>query len=359
MKLALRLARKGWGMTYPNPMVGAVIVKEGVIIGAGWHQGSGKPHAEVNAIRACRVSPVGAELFVTLEPCNHYGRTPPCTKAIIEAGIEKVYYAISDPNPEVLGGGAAALQQAGIAVEAGMEHEAALELNRGFFRLAQTGRPWVILKAAMSLDGKTACPGGISKWITGLPARKCAHRLRAQMGAILVGVGTVNADDPELSNRLYEPILRQPLKVILDSSLRINFGSKIIKHTPAEVLIFCTAEADRERENALQALGVRVIRQPHAGKVNINGVLATLGELGIQSLMVEGGHEINAAFLKENLFDEYYLFYAPILIGSDAAIGLLGATGINLPEAALRVKINRIKKIGNDLLIHSYRKDVT
>ena len=278
---------------------------------------------------------------------------------IIEAGIKKVYYAIADPNPKVIGGGAVALQQAGIKVEAGLEIEAARSLNQGFFHFAKTGRPCVILKAAMSLDGKIACLGGVSKWITGLPARKYVHRLRAQVGAILIGVGTATADDPELTNRLFEPIVRQPLKVLLDSKLRINIQSRIIQHTPEKLLVFCTKEADLEAEKTLRALGVQVIRQPARGRVNLTWVLVTLGELGVQSVMVEGGHEVNAAFLNEDLFDEYYLFYAPILIGGDAAIGLLGATGINSPEAALRVKINQIKKIGNDLLIHSYRKDVT
>jgi diaminohydroxyphosphoribosylaminopyrimidine deaminase/5-amino-6-(5-phosphoribosylamino)uracil reductase len=205
MKRALELSELGAPLVYPNPMVGAVIVKDGRIIGEGWHHGPGLPHAEVEALRVCREEPAGATMYVTLEPCNHWGRTPPCTKAVIEAGIAEVQIAIRDNNCRVAGGGIAALTEAGIKVAIGLCREEALEINRSFFHYCHTGRPWVIMKAATSLDGKIATTGGQSRWITGEPARRLVHQLRSRVGAVLIGSGTMLADDPELTNRLHEP----------------------------------------------------------------------------------------------------------------------------------------------------------
>lgn len=354
MKRALKLSKKGQCLTCPNPMVGAVIVKDGQIIGEGWHHGPGLPHAEIEALKACQTNPVGATMYVTLEPCNHYGRTPPCSEAIIKAGIAEVKYAISDPNP-VAGGGGERLREAGIKTQAGLGKEEALELNRKFFHFYLTGRPWVIMKAAMGLDGKIATSGGESQWITGEQSRKMVHQLRAEVSSVLVGSGALLADDPQLTNRMVKPITRQPSKVLLDSSLQIKGEHRLISENPENLIIFCTSRASDSKEQWLSSMGARVVRQETSGRIKLDEALLSLGEMGIQSVLVEGGSSIFTSFWEAGLVNEYYLFYAPFFIGGKAAPGVLGGEGhISLAKLE-RLVVESVKKVGSDVLVHAYK----
>jgi len=358
MLRAIQLSKKGLYSTYPNPMVGAVIVKDGAIIGEGWHHGPGLPHAEVEALRSCRVDPAGAVMYVSLEPCNHFGRTPPCTEAIIKAGIAAVKIAVADPNPEVSGGGAARLRTAGIKVEEGLVAPAALRLNREYFHHCLTGRPWVILKAALSLDGKITANNGQSQWITGEESRRRTHCLRARAGAVMVGIGTVLADNPRLTNRYFKPAKRQPLKVILDSNLRLTTESAVINENSERLLVFCGATASSRKEAALRRLGVLVYRQNSAGKVNIKEALQTLGGLGVQSILAEGGGTVFTSLMESGLVDEYYLFYAPFFIGGEAAIPVMGNPGVFSLAETVRLEIQSIKRSGEDFLVHAFREKI-
>ncbi len=355
MKRALILSKKGQCLTCPNPMVGAVIVKDGQIIGEGWHHGPGLPHAEIEALKACQANPAGATMYVTLEPCNHYGRTPPCSEAIIKAGIAEVKYAIPDPNP-VAGGGGKRLHEAGIKVQAGLGRAEALELNRKFLHFCLTGRPWVIMKAAMSLDGKIATSGGESKWITGEQSRKLVHRLRAEVNSVLVGSGTLLADDPQLTNRMAKPVTRQPLKVLFDSALQITGEHRLIAENPENLIIFCTSRAPGPKEKELRSMGARIIRQDTSGRIMLDEALFTLGQLGIQSVLVEGGSAIFTSFWEAGLVNEYYLFYAPFFIGGKTAPGILGGEGVISLTNLERLEVESVKKIRSDILVHAYKE---
>jgi diaminohydroxyphosphoribosylaminopyrimidine deaminase/5-amino-6-(5-phosphoribosylamino)uracil reductase len=355
MKRALTLAQKGWGLTYPNPMVGAVIVKNGAIIGEGWHHGPGQPHAEVEAIRSCQESPSGATIYVTLEPCNHYGRTGPCSEAVIAAGIAEVKYAVADPNPTVRGGGGQRLIEAGVKVETGLLWREAWELNRGFFHLALTGRPWVILKAAMSLDGKISDSQGRSQWITSPGSRRLVHRYRAVSGAVLIGSGTALADNPSLTNRTAPPIRRQPLKVLLDSSLRLNLACNLVQEAPENLIVFCNHSAPAAKEKALSEKGVRVIRCSTAERPDPADVLVTLGRMGVQSVLIEGGRGIFTSLIEANLVDEYHLFYGPMLLGGDQATSLMGGDGLPLANAP-RLTIKSIRRVDGDLWVRALKE---
>jgi diaminohydroxyphosphoribosylaminopyrimidine deaminase / 5-amino-6-(5-phosphoribosylamino)uracil reductase len=357
MKHAINISKLGASMTHPNPMVGAVIVKNKRIIGEGWHHGPGMPHAEVEALKDCKEDPSGATMYVSLEPCNHWGKTPPCTEAIIKAQIAEVKLAIRDANCQVCGGGIEKLKLAGIQVTEGLCREEALEINRSFFYHCKTGRPWVIMKTATSLDGKITSANGESQWITGEKARKIVHELRSQVGAVLIGSGTCQKDDPQLTNRIVEPVNRQPYKVVLDSALKISLQSKILSYDPDKLWVFCTDRADSLREEALQALGVQVIHQPGLGRVDLHQALNFLGSRGIRSVLVEGGAEIFAGFLQADLVNEYYLFYAPFFIGGVTAKGVIGGAGINALQDAQRFTIKSLDQVGEDVLVHAYRKD--
>lgn len=356
MKRAINLAKRGLGMVYPNPMVGAVIVKDGVIIGEGWHRGSGLPHAEVEALKNCKIDPSGATMYVTLEPCNHYGKTPPCTEAVIAAGITAVKYAVADPNPKVTGSGATRLEAMGIKTEVGLEREQALLLNKEFFYHCLTGKPWVIMKAGMSLDGKIALANGQSQWITGDSSRQFVHQLRSRVGAVLVGIGTVLKDNPQLTNRHPRWRKHQPLKVVFDSKLRISPDSNLVQNSPERLIIFCTDQASVKQEEELTRQGVRVIRQAGADRVDPLLALTELGNLGVRSVLVEGGHEIFASFYELNLINEYYLFYASFMIGNDAAVGVLGGRGVTDLSNVQLLTIDRIRRSNGDLLVHAYQR---
>ena len=345
MARALQLAERGLWTTSPNPRVGCVLVREGEIVGEGWHERAGEPHAEVHALRAAGELARGATAYVTLEPCSHHGRTPPCAEALIGAGVSRVVAAMRDPNPLVAGNGLAMLQAAGIETACGLLENEARELNIGFVARMTRGRPWLRLKAAASLDGKTALNNGISQWITGLEARRDGHRWRARACAILTGIGTVRDDDPQLSVREVDTP-RQPLRVVVDSKLEIPLTAKILRGGP---VLVAAAVDDEKRANSLRATGAEVVVLPNPhGKVELSGLLEELGRRGINEVHVEAGFKLNGSLLREGLVDELLLYLAPCLIGHDAS-GLF-----NLPELASldgkhRLQVRDLRQIGEDI----------
>ena len=356
MSLALRLAQRGAGSTSPNPMVGAVVVRDGRIVGKGYHRRYGGPHAEVEALRQAGELARGATLYVTLEPCNHHGQTPPCTQAVLAAGIARVVIANADPNPRVAGGGADFLRQRGLQVEMGLLAEAGQKLNEAFFKAVTTGKPWVIAKAAASLDGKIATCTNESQWITGPAARAWVHRLRHRVDAILVGVGTVLADDPQLTTRLPRGRGKDPIRIILDSRLRLPLTAQVLHlHSPAPTWIACTEAASSEKRQALQALGAACLALPERhGRVDLEALLELLGQRRVQSLLVEGGAAVHGAFLEAGLIDKLHLFLAPKLIGGRQAPGIFGGQGIARLADAPQLRDLTIRRLGPDLLLSGY-----
>jgi diaminohydroxyphosphoribosylaminopyrimidine deaminase/5-amino-6-(5-phosphoribosylamino)uracil reductase len=323
MARALDLAARGMNTATPNPRVGCVLVKDGRIVGEGWHEKAGEPHAEAHALGQAGELARGATAYVTLEPCSHYGRTPPCADALIAAGIGRVIAAMEDPNPQVAGDGIAKLRAAGIDALVGLKAVEATELNIGFVSRMSRGRPWLRVKVAASLDGKTALNNGKSQWITGTEARRDAHAWRARSCAILTGSGPVRDDDPSLTVREV-PCTRQPLRVIADSRLEISLAAKVL--ADSDVLIF-TASTDAAKSAALRDRGIEVFAIPGpAGKVDLAEMLRELGRRGINEILAEGGSRLNGALLVENLVDELLIYQAPILLG-DRARGMF-----DLPE---------------------------
>jgi diaminohydroxyphosphoribosylaminopyrimidine deaminase/5-amino-6-(5-phosphoribosylamino)uracil reductase len=316
MQRAITLAEKGRFGAHPNPMVGCVLVKDGDIIGEGWHELAGQAHAEINALQAAGGNARGATAYVTLEPCAHHGQTPPCCDALIAAGIAEVVFARSDPNPKVDGKGARALQKAGVAVRSGLLHERVDQLLAGFLSRILRGRPRVRLKIACSLDGAIAMADGQSQWITGAEARADVQRLRASSGAVMTGIGTVLVDDPSLTVRDagLNPHGRQPLRVILDSELRMPLAAKMLA-LPGNTLIFC---ADDRRAAAVKANGAEVVRVAgQHGRVELVAVLSELGKREINDLLVEAGPMLAGQFLAQGLVDEYIVYQAPHFMGSE------------------------------------------
>jgi diaminohydroxyphosphoribosylaminopyrimidine deaminase/5-amino-6-(5-phosphoribosylamino)uracil reductase len=351
MHEALALAQRAVGLSEPNPRVGCVITApDGRVIGRGHTQQAGGPHAEVMALRDLRErgeSSVGAVVYVTLEPCSHYGRTPPCCDALIDAGVARAVFAIEDPNPLVAGQGAARLRAAGITVESGPLADEARELNIGFFSRMQRGRPWLRLKAAISLDGRTALNNGASQWITGPAARADGHAWRKRAGAVLTGVGTVLDDNPRLDVRLVETA-HQPLRVVVDSRLETPPGARILD-APGQVLIYC-AQPDAARRAALLERGaeVSVVAGPN-GKVDLAAMLADLGKRGINELHVEAGHKLNGSFVREGLVDEYLVYIAPNLLGVGRELAAFGP--LERLEEGATLRFHSVTPIDGDLRI--------
>jgi len=316
MARAIELARRGLFTTDPNPRVGCVIADGERVIAEGWHEKAGLPHAEVVALAAAGAAARGATAYVTLEPCSHFGRTPPCADALIAAGIGRLVYAMKDPNPRVNGAGIARLAAAGIALTGGVLEQESLELNPGFVSRMTRGQPWVTVKLAASLDGGTALPGGESHWITGEAAREDVQRLRARSSAVMTGSGTVLADDPRLDVRL-PGATRQPLRVVLDSKLRTPATARILA-PPGQALLLCTDE-DAERASALRAAGAEVVQMPSSGgSVDLAAALALLAERQVNELLVECGAGLAGAFFAAGLVDELRLYIAPMLLGRGA-----------------------------------------
>ncbi|MEB0137308.1 bifunctional diaminohydroxyphosphoribosylaminopyrimidine deaminase/5-amino-6-(5-phosphoribosylamino)uracil reductase RibD [Actimicrobium sp. CCC2.4] len=349
MALALEWAAKGMFITAPNPRVGCVVVRDGIVLGAGHTQAVGQAHAEIQALadaQSCGNSVTGATLYVTLEPCSHHGRTPPCADAIIRAGVARVVSAIADPNPLVAGAGLERLRAAGIAVTTEVLRDAALEMNIGFFSRMQSGKPWVRMKAAASLDGKTALHNGASQWITAAPARDDGHAWRARACAVLTGIGTVKADDPQLTVRAVATP-RQPRRIVIDSRLEIDLQARILQDAP--VWVVC-AQADPGKQAVLESLGHEVICLPNAaGKVDLPGLMRELGRRQINELHVEAGFKLNGSLLREGCVDELLLYLAPSLIGD--AQGLFDLPALTSLSGKTVLAFHDVKQIGPDLRI--------
>jgi len=354
MRRALELAERGRGLTSPNPLVGAVVAHNGEIVGEGFHERAGGPHAEIVALEAAGARARGAILYVTLEPCNHAGRTPPCVPAIFAAGITRVVGAAADPNPFVPGGGAAALRDKGVAVVTGVLEAEAIAQNRVFFTAMRERRPHVTLKAGMTADGKIADVHGAARWITGEAARAEAHRQRSEVDALVAGVTTVLRDDPALTVRLGRPWPREPWRVVLDTDARTPVRAQVIAAaTPSRALIAVGETAPVERVAALQSAGAVVIRFPvRDGRVIVEAVLAALFEREVRAVLLEGGGEVHASFLEAGVVDRVTLFVAPLLLGGRTAPAVVGGAGRDL-KSAIRLGQLTARAVGDDLLIEA------
>ena len=354
MRRALELAERGRGLTSPNPMVGAVVVSDGEIVGEGYHERAGGPHAEIVALAAAGARSRGATIYVTLEPCSYHGRTPPCARAVIDAGVRRVVAALVDPNPRVSGRGLDALRAAGIEVAEAILTDHAERQNRAFVAAMRLGRPHVTLKAAMTLDGRIADRHGESKWITGEDARAAAHRLRSESDAIVVGVGTVLHDDPALTVRLEGPWPREPYRVVLDTRARTPVDARVIgAGTAARALVITAEDADPSRVAALAAAGATVVPVgSRDGRVDPRAALAALAEREVRAVLVEGGGEVHGAFVDAGLVDRVAVFIAPRLMGGRDAIPSIGGIGLSL-AGALRLGALEVSRLGDDLLVEA------
>ena len=349
MSQALQLAEKGLYSTSPNPRVGCVIVRDGKIVGSGWHVKTGQPHAEINALNIAGGAAQGATVYLTLEPCSHYGRTHPCAEALIGAKVAKVIIAMQDPNPLVAGKGTSLLKQSGINVLVGLMGEWAKDLNVGFVSRMTNNRPWVRMKIAASLDGKTALNNGVSQWITGEAARHDGHRLRARSCAVLTGIGTVLEDDPQLSVRFIETP-RQPLRIIIDSRLKISTTARVLR---GEGELIFTATDNKERISALKEVGARPIILPNEkGKIDLAGLMQILADFEINELLVEAGNRLSSAFIREGLVDELIIYFAPHLIGN-RAMGMLQLPELTALSEKYNLKIKDLRMVGEDIRIMS------
>ncbi|NLI81066.1 MAG: bifunctional diaminohydroxyphosphoribosylaminopyrimidine deaminase/5-amino-6-(5-phosphoribosylamino)uracil reductase RibD [Deltaproteobacteria bacterium] len=355
MEKALQLAAKGRGRTSPNPMVGAVVVKEGLFVGSGYHAWAGGPHAEVNALRDAGEKSRGATLYVTLEPCNHFGRTPPCTAAILKAGISRVVVGMADPNPRVQGGGAAFLRERGIEVAVGVGSDRCRLLNQPFIKHVTTGLPLVTLKAAMTLDGRIAAASGDSRWISNERSRNFVHRLRSYLDAVLVGIETALQDDPQLTARLSSRnSFRQPIRIILDTRLRLPLSSNLVRTAETvPVWVACAEDAPREAEERLRQAALDIIRLPRRdGRLDLEALLGELGRRDITSLLVEGGSKVLGDFMERRLADDFYFFYAPKILGDPRAVAALSGTPkANISEAQAVHSVS-VRRFGSDVMLH-------
>lgn len=362
MARAIQLARQGWYSTRPNPRVGCVLIKDGTVIGEGFHRKAGKPHAEINALNAAGAAAQGATAYVTLEPCSHFGKTPPCANALIEAGVSHVVVAMTDPNPAVSGSGIQRLRAAGIEVTENILQAQAEELNPGFIKRMSRGMPYVRLKMAMSLDGRTAMASGESKWISSSQSRADVHRMRAASGAMLTGINTVMQDDPSLTFRVDEheslaaeipDDLEQPLRVVCDSKARLSLQAKILSQ-PGTTLLATTSDISAELKNSqLESIRVSADEQ---GKVSLPDVLRELANRQINDVMVEAGAGMAGALLQGSLVDELIIYMAPHLMG-DQARGLASIPGLDRMADRLKLKIIDIRAMGSDWKITA-RPDV-
>lgn len=352
MRRAIALARRGIGKTAPNPAVGCVIVKNGEIVGEGWHKKAGTPHAEIHALYAAGEAARDADVYVTLEPCSHYGKTPPCAEALIEAGVRRVFAAMVDPNPKVSGKGIEMLRSAGIEVNLGPMGVESRFLNEPFIKHVTTGLPFVILKSAMTLDGKTATDTGDSKWITNDKSRRYVHRLRAMVDAVMVGVGTVSADDPLLTCRIAGG--KDPVRVIVDSALSIPLHARVLHLASPSRTLIATVAGDIPKAAKLREYGAEILQcREQEGRVDLRDLFAGLGREGIQSVLLEGGSTLAGEALRLRLIDKFLLFYAPKIIGGEAP-GLFAGKGSGRMADAVRLKDLKMRRFGEDVMIEGY-----
>lgn len=351
MSLAVELAKKGCGWVNPNPMVGAVIVKDGQIIGQGYHERYGALHAERNALASCRLSPAGATIYVTLEPCCHYGKTPPCTDAILESGIHRVVIGSSDPNPQVSGKGIEILRSHGIEVTKNILKDECDALNQSFFHYIQNGTPYMIMKYAMTLDGKIATHNGKSQWITGEAARRRVHEDRHRYSAVMVGIGTVLEDDPLLTCRMENG--RNPLRIICDTNLRTPLQARLVTSTEIAGTLLATAVTDREKHRPYLEAGCDIVVLPEKdGHIDLNYLMRVLGERKIDSVLLEGGGTLNWSALQSGIVSRVQAYIAPKLFGGIAKTPVAGL-GVDFPKDAFRLSEPTITRIGEDILLES------
>ena len=357
MQLALDLAVSAKGKTNPNPLVGAVLVKDGVIVGSGLHRKAGEPHAEVHAFNMAGEHAKGATLYVTLEPCSHYGKTPPCAKLVKESEVARVVVAMQDPNPDVAGRGINLLREAGIEVEVGILEKEAIRLNERFIHNMVTGRPFVISKFAMTLDGKIATHTGHSQWITGEAASADVHELRDEVDAILVGVGTVLADNPSLTTRLAHRQGKNPIRVILDSHLRTPLDANVVNTAQAQTIIVTSEQSDRQKASLYEEKGVKLVFVPQTETgLSLDVALEALYKLGITDVLVEGGGAINASFLRAGLIQKFLVYVAPKVLGGRHSVTPFTGDDVDTIDAAMLLEFGDVEKIGADLRITAYPK---
>jgi diaminohydroxyphosphoribosylaminopyrimidine deaminase/5-amino-6-(5-phosphoribosylamino)uracil reductase len=353
MKRALRLAEAGRGKTSPNPMVGAVLVRRGRVVGEGYHAKVGEAHAEIIALHQAGENAKGAVLYLNLEPCTHFGRTPPCVPRVVRAGLKRAVIGMEDPNPLVNGKGIEALRKSGLDVKVGVLEKECQKLNEAFCKYILTKQPFVVLKAAATLDGKIATRNGESKWISGETSRRFVHRLRAQVDGVLVGIGTVLRDDPLLTSRMKEG--KEPYRIIVDSRLKIPEDARVFEHSPSEVILATTGSAPREKIERLEKKGARVlIIDSKGGRVDLRIGLKKLGEMGLMNILVEGGSQISGSFLDEGLIDKFLLFLSPKWLGDPQAPGIFGGRGVSKLKEAVTLKKIKTKRIGEDILVEGY-----
>ncbi len=356
MKRALELAKKGIGYTNPNPLVGAVIVKDGRIIGEGYHEIYGGHHAEVNAFKNAVEDVEGATMYVTLEPCSHYGKTPPCANKIVEKGIKKVVVAFKDPNPEVAGRGIKILRENGIEVVTGVLEEESRRLNEIFIKYITTGLPFCILKTAMTLDGKIAACTGDSKWITNEESRKFVHNLRHRVSAIMVGIGTIIRDNPLLNTRLQSGSGSDPIRVIVDTKARIPLEANVLNmKSNAKTIIATTELAQKEKIKELENMGAEIIIAPlRDNRVDLRYLMKALGQRKIDSVLLEGGSELNYSAMVSDIIDKVNAFIAPKFIGGKEAKTPIGGVGRPLMKDAVLLKDVEIHRFGEDIMVEGY-----
>jgi len=355
MKRALRLARRGLGMTSPNPAVGALVVKRGHIVGSGYHKKAGAPHAEVEALAQAGEAARGGTLYVNLEPCNHYGRTPPCTNAIVESGIKEVVVGIADPNPHVRGGGCDFLRAQGIAVRCGVLAEECARVNEAYLAYVVSGRPFVMLKGALTLDGWIATRTGNSKWITGDKSRKFVHVLRKRADAVVVGVGTIIADNPFLTPYRIKGRAPNPARVVVDTHLRIPLESRVFDPDTSGSTIVAAADVDPSKRARIEELGAEVIAcRVEQGRVDLADLLGKLAKMSITSILVEGGASLFHSFIGKGLVDKFYLFFAPKILGGNDGVPFTRGPGCAIIQNCLGLSVAKVKRFDNDIMVEAY-----
>ncbi len=360
MQMALDLAKKGEGFTSPNPMVGAVIVKDGEVIGRGYHRAAGEAHAEVDAIDTAGSLARDATLYVTLEPCNHTGRTPPCTEKIIGAGIRHVVVAMEDPNPDVKGGGLEYLKKHGIKTTAGICEDHAKRLNEFFIKYTRTKRPFTIIKCAATLDGRIATRSGDSKWVTGEAAREFVHSLRHAVDAIMVGINTVEKDNPSLTTRLANRPKdfksQDPTRIILDTHLRISEAAKLLRlHSDSDTILVTGPSVSNDKKARIEKTGARIIESPlKDGRIDLDRLMDRLGSWGITSLLIEGGSRVVASALSAGIVEKIIFFFAPKILGGDDGIPICKGPGADAMDRCIPVKDIHVRRFGDDIMIQGY-----
>jgi len=356
MKKALTLARRGLGRTSPNPAVGAVVVKDDRIVGSGYHKTAGAPHAEIEALTQAGEAAHGATVYVNLEPCNHYGRTPPCTHAIIESGVRRVVAGIIDPNPHVTGGGCEYLRSKGIEVTCGVLQKECARLNEAYITYMTTGRPFVTLKAALTLDGWIATRTGDSKWITNERSRKQVHMLRKRADAVMVGIETVIADNPRLLPYLFKNSSQNPVRVIADTHLRTPADSMVLTSDASGLTIIATgSKVKKQKKRALEQKGATIVPcKTKRGRIDLQDLLKKLAALEICSILVEGGATLFDSFVRDKLVDKFYIFFGPKILGGDDGVPFTRGSGCDILKNCMNIAVHRVKRFGDDLMIEAY-----